>query len=221
MADILLGELGLDERPGMALEHFVAEAMLKLGIQRFVAENQAGVEQRGADGHVGMAETHALIDVARGVADLEAQVPEQIEHVLGDALAPRGLLVGQQEQEIDIRARREQPAAIAALGHDGHALGRRGVLRGVDMGGGEVVGELDQSILECREPLGAGSPVAVLFEPAPGGRPRVLHQAAEALDQRQAELRILPGIAPARARRSHDARRRDRKRGLVSARPGP
>ena len=115
MADILLGHLRLDEGARIAFQHLLAEAMLKIGEQRRVAEDQPRIEQRGADGHVGMAEAHALIDIARGVADLEAEIPEQIEHVFGDALAPGGLLVGKQEQQVDVGARREQPASIAAL----------------------------------------------------------------------------------------------------------
>ncbi len=196
MALVLLGELGLDERPRMALEHLLAEAVLKLGIERLVAEDQARVEQRRADGHVGMAEAHALIDVARGVADLEAQIPEQIEHVLGDALAPSGLLVRQQEEKVDVGAGRQQAAAIAALRHHRHALGGGGVGGGIDVGGGEVVSELDQGVLEFRQARGAGSPVAILFKLALGAGPGILDQGAEAFDQRQAQLRILAGIDP-------------------------
>ncbi len=184
----------------LTLEHLFAEAVLKLGIERLVAQDQARVEQRGANGHVRVAETHALVDVARGMADLEAQIPQQIEHVLGDALAPGGLLVGKQEQKIDVGAGREKTAPVAALRHDGHALGRRGVVGGIDVGGGEVVSELDQSVLEGREALGAGSAVAILFKLTFGGRPRLLDQTAEALDQRHAERGILPGIGAGKLR---------------------
>ena len=118
MADILLGELRLDEGARIAFQHLLAEAMLKIGEQRLVAEDQARIEQRGADGHVGMAEAHALIDIARGVADLEAEIPEQIEHVFGDALAPGGLLVGQAGT-----ADRCRSPARAGRGHS--RLGRR------------------------------------------------------------------------------------------------
>ena len=71
----------------------------------------------------------ALLDGARGVPDLQAQIPQQIEHVLDDALAPRRLLVGQQEQQIDVGERREQAAAVAARGDDRHALGIGGIGR--------------------------------------------------------------------------------------------
>jgi len=88
-----------------------------------IAEDQARIEQRRADGHVGARQPYALIDGARGVADLEAEIPEQIEHVFGDALAPGGLLVGKQEQEIDVGARCQHAAPVASLSDDGHVLG--------------------------------------------------------------------------------------------------
>ena len=194
MADILLGELRLDEGARIAFQHLLAEAMLEIGEQRRVAQDQPRIEQRGADGHVGMAEAHALIDIARGVADLEAEIPEQIEHVFGDALAPGGLLVGKQEQQVDVGARREQPAPIAALRDDGHALRGCRVLDAIDVVGGEIVSELDQRVLESRQAGGAGTPVAILFELASGRGVSVVDQLAHAADQGHAQLRILPGM---------------------------
>ena len=85
-----------------------------------------------------------------------------------DALAPGGLLVGKQEQKIDVGAGREQAAPVAACGDDGHALGGGRVRGAVDVAGGEVVGEPDQRVLEGGEALGAGPPVAVLLKLAPG-----------------------------------------------------
>ena len=60
-------------------------------------------------------------------------VPQDIEHELDDALAPGGLLVGQEEQQIDVGAGRQRAAAIAAGGHDGHALGVRRVDGAIDV----------------------------------------------------------------------------------------
>ena len=123
VAGVLLLELGIDEGPHARLQHILAEAVLEIGEQFLIAEDQACVEERGADGHVGARQPHALIDGAGGVPDFEAEIPEEIEHVLGNALAPGGLLVGKQEQKIDVRARREHAAAVAALGDHGHVLG--------------------------------------------------------------------------------------------------
>ena len=185
MTGVLLLELGIDEGPHARLQHVLAEAALKLGEQHLVAKDQAGVEQRRADGHVGARQPHALIDGARGVPDLEAEIPEQIEHVFGDALAPGGLLIGKQEQEIDVRARRQHAAAVAALGDDRHVLGGGRVLGAIDVVGGEVVGEPDQGILEGGKALGAGPPVAVPLKLAPSLRPRVIDEPPQALNQRR------------------------------------
>ena len=211
MAGILLGELRLDERRAHCLRAPPCGSdARKSAIERLVAEDQARIEQRGADGHVGMAEAHALIDVARGVADLEAEIPEQIEHVLGDALAPGGLLVGKQEKQIDVGARREQAAAIAALRDDGHALRGRGIVGAIDVVGGEVVGELDQRVLEGRQTFGAGAPVAILFELAPGRGVGVVDELAHALDQGLAQQASNParnGLAQARRPRARSRSR--------------
>ena len=110
------------------------------------------------------AELDALVDGARRVPDLEAQIPQHIEHVLGDALAPRRLLVGQQEQQIDVGARRQQAAAVAAGRDDRHALGVRGIGRPVDVRDRVVVEQADELVLERREPGGAAPPVAVRLE---------------------------------------------------------
>ena len=50
-------------------------------------------------------------------------IPQAIENGFGDRLAPCGLLVGQQEQQIDVGAGRLQPAAVAAGRDDRHAFG--------------------------------------------------------------------------------------------------
>src|SRR3990170_7034647 len=109
MARIPLGELRLDEWTRMAVEHILAEAPLKLGEELLVAEDEPRIEQSRANGHVGERQPHALIDGARGMADLKAEIPQNIEHVLGDALAPGGLLVRKQKEEVDVGSRREKP----------------------------------------------------------------------------------------------------------------
>ncbi len=64
----------------------------------------------------------------------------------------------------------------------------------VDVVGGEVVSELDQSVLEGREARGAGPAVAVLLKLALGGGARLVDQEAQALDQCHAERGVLAGI---------------------------
>ena len=167
---------------------------LEVGEQRLVAEHEPRIEQRRADGHVGVREPHALVDGAGRMPDLEAEIPEQIEHVFGDALAPGGLLVGKQEQEIDIRPRRQHAAPIAPLRHDGHALGGGGDLGGIDMVGDEVVGEPDERVLKGAQALGASPAVAVALKLTLGCRARVVDELPEALHKRRAKRGILAGI---------------------------
>src|SRR3546814_1311281 len=59
-------------------------------------------------------ETNALVHRARRVADLEAHVPQQVENLLHHLLAARRQLVGQQEQQVDVRLRGELAAPVAA-----------------------------------------------------------------------------------------------------------
>ena len=58
-----------------------------------VAEQEARFEDGGADGHVRLGLADAFVDRARGVADLQPEVPQAIEDRFGDQLAPGGLLV--------------------------------------------------------------------------------------------------------------------------------
>ena len=67
---------------------------LEFGKELRVAKDQSRIEKRRADGDVGLPVLQTLVDGARRVADLEAKIPEQIEHVLRDALAPRVCLYG-------------------------------------------------------------------------------------------------------------------------------
>ena len=164
VALLALGELGRDEiRPG-ALHHLLVEARHQLVEQLLVAEQEARFEQRGADRHVRLGLPDALVDRAGGVADLQAQVPQAVENGLGDRLAPGGLLVGQQEQQIDVGTRRHQPAAVAAGRDDRHALRLGGVFRWVEMLEHEFEQDADDVILHSAKPLGAAAALAVLQE---------------------------------------------------------
>ncbi len=124
VALVALGEFGRDEFRRRSLHDVAVEALVQFVEQRAVSREQPRLEQRRADRHVGARLTDALVDRARRVPDLEAEIPQRIEHRLGDALAPGGLLIGKQKQEIDVGARRQQAAAIAADRDHRHALAR-------------------------------------------------------------------------------------------------
>ena len=134
---LALGEFGGDEFGRGALHHFLVEP------RRPVRRRAAGRRSRNRVsriavriGHVAARLPDRFVDRARGVADLQPHVPQAIENGLGDLLAPGGLLVGQDEQQIDVGFRRHQPAAIAAGGDHRHALGAGGDRRAIEMPGG-------------------------------------------------------------------------------------
>src|SRR5690606_3473658 len=88
VALVALGKLGGDELAAGALHDLGVEAGDEFVAQRAVAPDVAGLEDGGADRHVGARQAHAFGDAAGGVADLEAEVPEEIQDELDDALAP-------------------------------------------------------------------------------------------------------------------------------------
>ena len=118
---VALGELGGDELARGLGDDFLIEAGAQAVEKRFVAQEEAGFEQGGADRHVGARLFQAFLDRARGVADLLLEIPQHIEHRLDDFLAARGRFARQQEQQIDVGAGREQTSAVAADRHDGDA----------------------------------------------------------------------------------------------------
>ena len=164
VALLALGELGGDEFRRGALHDGLVEARHQLVEQLAVAEQEARFQQRGADRHVRLGLADALVDRARGVTDLEAEIPQAIEDRLGDRLAPRGLLVGQQEQQIDVGARRHQAAAVAAGRDDRHALGFGRILRRIEMTADELEQDADDVVLHrgtaARRSAGPGGPAA-------------------------------------------------------------
>ncbi len=98
MALFALGELGGDELGRGALHHLLVEAVDQFVVERLVAGQEPGLEDRGADRHVAPRLADRFIDRAGGVADLQPHVPKTIENGFRDLLAPGGLLVGQDEQ---------------------------------------------------------------------------------------------------------------------------
>src|SRR3546814_6497496 len=104
MPRLALAELGLDKLGGATRLHVLLEALAKLAVERLVAPEPARLQERRADGDVVLGEANALVHRARRVADLEAHVPQQVENLLHHLLAARRQLVGQQEQQVDVRS---------------------------------------------------------------------------------------------------------------------
>jgi hypothetical protein len=193
VALLALGQLGGDELRAAALHHRLVELRHQLVVELAVAEQETRLEQRGADRHVGLGLADALAHRARGMADLEAEVPQAIEDRFRHRLAPRRLLVGQQEQEIDVGARRQQPAPVAAGRHDRHALGFRRVVGGIEMLARELVNDADDLILHEAQPLGAAPSLAVMQQQALGGGAPLRERDLEPLHHRRAQFGLAAG----------------------------
>ena len=140
---------------------------------------EAGFQQAGADRHVGLGLPHALVHRPDGMADLQPQVPQDIEHMLKHLLHPGRPLVGQHEQQIEVGERRHLPPAIAADGGDGEQLAGGRVGGGIDAGG-HVVGQRPDHLIHqvgvLPYAVGAAAP---RLEPPPHLRPPLLQCRAQ------------------------------------------
>src|SRR3546814_5871310 len=70
-------------------------------------------------------ETDQIVDRAAGMADLQPQVPEQVERCLDDLLGPAGRLPRGDERYVDVRMERHLAPSIAADRHQRETLPRR------------------------------------------------------------------------------------------------
>ena len=122
MAQVALGKLGLAVFGARILDHFLVETLDHFFIEWLLAADEARFQNGGADRHVGARLADALVDVAGGMADLQPHVPQHVEHIFHDLLAPGRLLVGQEKKEIDVGSGRQRAAPIAADGDYRQAL---------------------------------------------------------------------------------------------------
>ena len=195
----------------------MSKRVCQLVEQFSVAEQKARFQDGGADGHVRLGLADAFVDRAGGVADLEPGVPQAIENRLGDRLAPGGLLVRQQEQQIDVGAGRLQPAAVAAGRDHRHALGFGRILRRIKMLAREVEQQADDLVFHPAQPLGAAPAVAILEQQLLGLGAAVGECCFQALRHRRTQLALAAGVRPWRA---SPGRRRARARRSGRPRPG-
>jgi hypothetical protein len=164
-------ELCADEfRPG-SLDHFLVEAGAKVVEQGLFTADEAGLEDRGPDGHVRTRKPDAFIDVTGGVPHFQAHVPKNVEDPLDNLLGPGCLLVGQHEQQIDVGPGSQSAAAIAADRRHGHSFGRGRVFDAVDMDAGIVIKRLGDHILQMADSPGAKRPAAIVKQHRPGALP--------------------------------------------------
>lgn len=80
VALVALGQLGGNEFGTGSGDDFLVEAGLELGFEPLQAADVAHLQDGGADCHVGLGKRDAFLHRAGGMTDLEAHVPEHVEH---------------------------------------------------------------------------------------------------------------------------------------------
>ena len=124
---VALGQFPLGEFRAGLLHQLLGEAGAELPVKSGFAPEEARLQQARADRGVPAGEAEAFLDRTGGMADLEARVPEQQQHIFDDLLDPGRDLPGQQEQQVEVRVRGEAAASIAALGRQREAVAGGGV----------------------------------------------------------------------------------------------
>src|SRR3546814_9251287 len=87
---------------------------------------------------------HRVIDCAARMPDLEAQVPQKIEHGLDHLLAPWRAARGCYEGDVDIRMRAHLRSTITANRDHGEPFGGAAIAHRIDMRGHMIVDHPDQ-----------------------------------------------------------------------------
>ena len=99
------------------------ERLFKFFEQRLVARNQPRLDERGFRLHVGVGDLDAILDAPHRVADLQAGVPQRIQHTVNQfgqmrqRFARRDLAVVQ-KHEVNVAVRIQFRAAVTADGDE-------------------------------------------------------------------------------------------------------
>ena len=150
MAGISFDQLVRNELTLGAVRHLGLEARHRLFVEVGVAPNISPLQKGSTDGHIGFRLTHHLVERPRGMADLQAHVPQAVEHGFDHLLRPGRLLPWRQEPDIDVGKRRHLAATISADGDEHEALGRGGVAEREHALRDQIVQQLQQLIdQEC------------------------------------------------------------------------
>ena len=85
-----------------------------------VAPQETRFQDRGPDGHVFESAVDGIVKRARGMSDLEAKIPERVEHAADEFLLTWCCRAGKQEEKIEIGIRGEFAASVASHGNQRH-----------------------------------------------------------------------------------------------------
>ena len=221
---VAFGELRGDEFRRRVLDDLGIEARQQRLEERRVADDEARLEHGGADRHVVAGLPEAFVERARRVPDLLAQVPQDVEDGLDDLLGPAAIFRRQQEQEVDVRARCQRPASIAADGDDRR---RRGPGRpGMHVADDVIKDRPEEFVLDEGEVPGAGEAAAIGVERLGGERVAVGERLAQQGDDAAARglglfLPLRGGDRRREPRAIEQARGRDRQAAAARRRLGP
>ena len=197
---VALGQFLGDELTLGPFDDVLPESRLGFLVEPLVTPDVPAFEHRRADRQVRFAHPHHFIERAARVADLEIQVPEEIQHRLDHLLAPVSALAGREERDVDIGVRRHFAAAVAAHREHREPLPGRAVAHGIDRADHVIMDDphelVDQERLRLCDFVAGGRRVdqppldfvATLRQRPGGGSPRS-----------PAEPRLRP--APRRSRR--------------------
>ena len=117
MSAVAFGQLCLDKVALTAPEQIGIQPLVQFLGQRNIAKQVTVFQHGGANGEILAPQSQAIADGAAGVADLELEVPQDVERRLDHRLGPWRDLVGRQKQQIDIGKRRHLAPAITANGN--------------------------------------------------------------------------------------------------------
>ncbi len=126
MAGRAFFQLGFDELRNGLFEKLGPQPVAQFMCQRGMTSDQPMLDQRGADRHVACTQAQAIVDRADGMADLQFQIPQHIQHGFDHALGPGRDLVGCQKQQVDIGSRCHFGPAITPNRQNGQPLRFRG-----------------------------------------------------------------------------------------------
>ena len=128
-----LCQLRLNELAPRGLEEIAPKPVAQLGLKRRMAADEPMLQKRGADGDIVAAKPQAIGHGAAGMADLQLQIPQHIQHGFDHRLGPRGDLPRRQKQQIHIGMRRHFGPPITAHRQNRDTLALGGVGQRVQM----------------------------------------------------------------------------------------
>ena len=135
------------------------------------------------------AELDALVQRARRLAHLEAQIPEPIEQELGHLLVMRRRLVGVEEEDIDVGMGRQLAAAVATDREQRQLLAAGRVGDRVDPALGKVHGTREHGVDQPRMIGGELDAVAGGVERLAQPRIALVERMAHAIANRRRDIR--------------------------------